>query len=229
MKAETVPRLGNLPAEPNSFVGRERDLGDLRLLLSNVRALTLCGPGGIGKTRLATRLGWQLADDFPHGVWLVEFADSADPSLAARQVANVLGIGDEPDRPAAATLADALRSRQLLLILDTCEHVVDAIADLVRDLIAACPLLRLVATSREPLRVRGETVWRVPPLSLPAPSWPAPAQAWAGGGGAAGPAPGAPAVVRPGPRGPGPPPPTPSTRLSGCSWTGPPPSALASP
>jgi predicted ATPase/DNA-binding CsgD family transcriptional regulator len=171
MTAEKAWRLGNLPAEPNSFVGRERDLGDLRLLLSNVRALTLCGPGGIGKTRLATRLGWQLADDFPDGVWIVEFADRADPALAARQVANVLGIGEEPDRPASATLTDALRSRQLLLILDTCEHVVDAIADLVRDLIAACPLLRLVATSREPLRVRGETVWRVPPLSLPAQSF----------------------------------------------------------
>ena len=168
MTAEKVPRLGNLPAEPNSFVGRERDLGDLALLLSSVRALTLCGPGGIGKTRLATRLGWQLADDFPDGVWLVEFADSTDPALAARQVATVLGVGEEPDRPAAATLIDALRGRQLLLILDTCEHVVDAIADLVRDVIAACPLLRLVATSREPLRVRGETVWRVQPLSLPA-------------------------------------------------------------
>src|SRR5271165_2859046 len=168
MTAETVPRLGNLPAEPNSFVGRERDLGDLRLLLASVRALTLCGPGGIGKTRLAIRLGWQLADDFPDGVWIVEFADNADPALAAGQVASVLGVVDEPDRPIAATLADALRGRQLLLILDTCEHVVDAIADLVRGLIAACPLLRLVATSREPLRVRGETVWRVPPLSLPA-------------------------------------------------------------
>jgi predicted ATPase/DNA-binding NarL/FixJ family response regulator len=167
MTAETVPSLGNLPAEPNSFVGRERDLGDLRLLLASVRALTLCGPGGIGKTRLAIRLGWQLAEEFPDGVWLVEFADNADPALAARQVANVLGVADEPDRPLAATLADALRGRELLLILDTCEHVVDAIADLVRDLIAACPLLRLVATSREPLRVRGETVWRVPPLSLP--------------------------------------------------------------
>jgi len=160
--------VGNLPAEPNSFVGRERDLGDLRLLLAGVRALTLCGPGGIGKTRLAVRLGWELADEFPDGAWLVEFADNADPALTARQVANVLGIGDEPDRPVAATLADALRSRRLLLILDTCEHVVAAIADLVRDLIASCPMLRVVATSREPLRVRGETVWRVPPLSVPA-------------------------------------------------------------
>ena len=168
MTADTVTRLGNLPAEPNSFVGRERDLGDLELLLSNVRALTLCGPGGIGKTRLAVRLGWQLAADFPDGVWLVELADNADPSLAARRVATVLRVGEEPDRPASATLVDALRGRKLLLILDTCEHIVDAVADLVRDLIAGCPMIRVVATSREPLRVRGETVWRVPPLTLPA-------------------------------------------------------------
>ena len=172
MTADTVPRLGNLPAEPNSFVGRERDLSDLALLLGSVRALTLCGPGGIGKTRLAVRLGWQLGDDFPDGVWLAELAELTDPGLTARQIATVLGIGEEPGQPLAATLVDALRGRQLLLILDTCEHVVDAVADLVRTLIAGCPQLRLVATSREPLRVRGETVWRVPPLALPAPAVP---------------------------------------------------------
>jgi predicted ATPase/DNA-binding CsgD family transcriptional regulator len=174
MSADTVPGLGNLPAEPNSFVGRERDLGDLSLLLSNVRALTLCGPGGIGKSRLATRLGWQLADEFPDGVWFVELADYGDPVHAVRRVADVLGISEEPDRPVAATLVDALGGRELLLILDTCEHVVEAIADLVRDLVAGCPLIRLVATSREPLRVRGETVWRVPPLSLPGAGRPGP-------------------------------------------------------
>jgi predicted ATPase/DNA-binding CsgD family transcriptional regulator len=174
MSVDTVPGLGNLPAEPNSFVGRERDLGDLSLLLSNVRALTLCGPGGIGKSRLATRLGWQLADEFPDGVWFVELADYGDPVHAVRRVADVLGISEEPDRPVAATLVDALGGRELLLILDTCEHVVEAIADLVRDLVAGCPLIRLVATSREPLRVRGETVWRVPPLSLPGAGRPGP-------------------------------------------------------
>jgi predicted ATPase/DNA-binding CsgD family transcriptional regulator len=171
MTAETLERLGNLPAEPNSFVGRDRDLGDLRLLVTSVRALTLCGPGGIGKTRLAMRLGWQLADEFADGVWLVELAATSDPALAARQVATALGISEEPGRPLAATLGDALRGRQLLLILDTCEHIVDAIADLVHDLIAGCPQLRVVATSREPLRVRGETVWRVQPLSLPTGPW----------------------------------------------------------
>ncbi len=168
MTADTLSRLGNLPAEPNSFVGRDRDLGDLQLLIGNVRVLTLCGPGGIGKTRLAMRLGWQLADDFPDGMWLVELGSTAEPALAARQVATVLGVSEEGGRSVTATLADALRDRQLLLILDTCEHLVDAVADLARDLIASCPLLRVVATSREPLRVRGETVWRVQPLSQPA-------------------------------------------------------------
>jgi predicted ATPase/DNA-binding NarL/FixJ family response regulator len=173
MIADTVPRPGNLPAEPNSFVGRERDLVDLTLLLRNVRALTLCGPGGIGKTRLAVRLGWQLAPDFPDGVWLVELADQGEPAHATARVANVLGISEEPGRPVAATLADALGGRELMLILDTCEHLAAATAGLVRDLIAACPLIRIVATSREPLKVRGETVWRVPPLSLPPLSLPA--------------------------------------------------------
>ena len=171
MTADTVARPGNLPAEPNSFVGRERDLGDLALLLSNVRTLTLCGPGGIGKTRLAVRLGRDLADDFPDGVWLVELADNSDPGLTVNRIATVLGLRAEPDRPASATVIDALAARELLLILDTCEHVVTAVAELVRDLIAGCPRIRIVTTSREPLRVRGETVWRVPPLSLPVPEY----------------------------------------------------------
>ncbi len=172
MIADTVPGPGNLPAEPNSFIGRERDLVDLTLLLRSVRALTLCGPGGIGKTRLAVRLGWQLASDFPDGVWLVELADQSEPAHATARVANVLGISEEPGRPVAATLADALGGRELMLILDTCEHLAAATAGLVRDLIAACPLIRIVGTSRQPLKVRGETVWRVPPLSLPAPALP---------------------------------------------------------
>ena len=168
MTADFLPRLGNLPAEPNSFVGRNRDLGDLQLLIDNVRVLTLCGAGGIGKTRLAMRLGWQLAGDFPDGAWLVELGSTTDPALAARQVATVLGVSEERGPSAAATLAAALRARRLLLILDTCEHLVGAVADLASGLIASCPDVRVVATSREPLRVRGETVWRVQPLSLPA-------------------------------------------------------------
>jgi predicted ATPase/DNA-binding CsgD family transcriptional regulator len=168
MTSAAPPSSGNLPAEPNSFIGRERDLTELALLLSDVRALTLCGPGGIGKTRLALRLACDLVPDFPAGAWLVELADTADPDLIPRRVAATLGIREEPDQPMLGTLATALRGRRMLLILDTCEHIVDGCAELVHQLLASCPQLRMIATSREPLRVRGETVWRVPPLSLPA-------------------------------------------------------------
>ncbi len=168
MTTELAIALGNLPAEPNSFVGRERDLAELSLLLGDVRAVTLCGPGGIGKTRLALRLAGELAPEFPEGTYLAELADVTDPVHVSLQVAAVLGIRAEPERPLADTLTDALRPRRLLLILDTCEHVIDASALLVQRLLADCPLLRLIVTSREPLRVRGETIWRVPPLDLPA-------------------------------------------------------------
>ena len=168
MTSAAPPSSGNLPAEPNSFIGRERDLAELALLLSDVRALTLCGPGGIGKTRLALRLACDLVPDFPDGAWLVELADTADPELIPWRVAATLGVREEPDQPVLGTLATALRGRRLLLILDTCEHIVDGCAELVHQLLASCPQLRMITTSREPLRVRGETVWRVPPLSLPA-------------------------------------------------------------
>jgi len=136
-------------------------------MLGEVRALTLSGPGGIGKTRLALRLACELVPAYPDGAWLVELADTAAPGLVARRVADTLGVREEPDLPLAETLTEALRARQLLLILDTCEHVVDACAELVARLLAGCAGLRVIATSREPLRVRGETVWRVPPLALP--------------------------------------------------------------
>ena len=167
MTSAAPPAPGNLPAEPNSFIGRERDLSELALLLGDVRALTLCGPGGIGKTRLALRLACDLVPEFPDGAWLVELADTADADLLPRRVAATFGVREEPDRPLIATLAEALRARRLLIILDTCEHIVDGCAELVQQLLAGCPSMRVIATSREPLRVRGETVWRVPPLSVP--------------------------------------------------------------
>src|SRR5689334_12806227 len=173
MQSAITILTGNLPAEPNSFIGRERDLADLAKLLGEVRALTLSGPGGIGKTRLAVRLAREVIADSqdsadPGGLdeaWLVELADWPGP--VAQQVAMTLGVREEQGVPLAQTLAEALRSRRMLLILDTCEHQVSDCALLVQLLLARCPWLRIVATSREPLRVRGETVWRVPPLDLP--------------------------------------------------------------
>jgi predicted ATPase/DNA-binding CsgD family transcriptional regulator/Tfp pilus assembly protein PilF len=173
MQSATAILTGNLPAEPNSFIGRERDLAELARLLGEVRALTLSGPGGIGKTRLAVRLAREVLSGGSDGggpgdldeAWLVELADWDGP--VAQQVANTLGVREETGVPLAQTLAEALRSRHMLLILDTCEQHVGDCATLVQLLLARCPWLRIIATSREPLRVRGETVWRVPPLDLP--------------------------------------------------------------
>ena len=191
MTSDNPAPPGNLPAEPNSFIGRERDLAELVAILGRVRALTLCGPGGIGKTRLAFRLAAMLAPAYPDGVWIADLADADlvaagpsepgetadgqrpggdDSALNDRLVPLVtaaLGIRQEPDRLLPDTLTEALRPRSALLILDTCEHLVQACAELVQRLLAGCPGLRVIATSREPLGVRGEIIWRVPPLGLP--------------------------------------------------------------
>jgi len=155
----------HLPVEPNGFIGRERELEELRALVCSARVLTLCGPGGIGKSRLALRLLALLAADFPDGAWLVELADLPQPDLVISRVAAVLGVSEEPGRPLLATLADVLRQRQLVLALDNCEHLAGACAEVLQQLLASSPGLRVVVTSREPLRLAAETVWRVPPLS----------------------------------------------------------------
>jgi predicted ATPase len=131
----------------------------------STRALTLCGPGGIGKTRLALRLLAAMVAEFPGGAWFVELADLRQPDLVISRAAAVLGVSEEPGRPLLETVADVLRRRRLLLALDNCEHLIEACAEVSRKLLVSSPGLRLVITSREPLRVAGETVWRVPPLS----------------------------------------------------------------
>jgi len=134
--------------------------------MSSTRALTLCGPGGIGKTRLALRLLTSLAAEFPDGAWFVELADLRQPDLMISRVAAAIGISEEPGRPLLETLGDALRPRRLLLALDNCEHLIEACAQVCQHLLASSPGLRLLMTSREPVRVAAETVWRVPPLSV---------------------------------------------------------------
>ena len=166
-EAEAIPT--NVPQEPNSFVGRERELGELRQLIGGTRALTLCGAGGIGKTRLALRVLAAVAGDFPDGVWFAELGDVQQPDLVVSRVASAVGVSEEPGRPLLETLADALRPRRLLLALDNCEHLIDACARVCQQLLASSPGLRLIATSRQPLRVAAETVWQVPPLPVPPP------------------------------------------------------------
>lgn len=135
--------------------------------LSTARLLTLTGPGGCGKTRLALEAARSLVEEYADGVWWVELTSLDDPALVPQEVARVLGVREEPGRALSETLADQLRPRQLLLVLDNCEHLVKACAVLADTLLRACPNLRVLATSREALNISGEVVWGVPPLSLP--------------------------------------------------------------
>jgi predicted ATPase/DNA-binding CsgD family transcriptional regulator len=153
--------------------------------LQVTRALTLCGPGGIGKSRLALRVLAAAAAEFPDGAWFVELSDLRQPDLVVSRVAAAIGVTEEPGRPLLDTLTDALRSRRLLLALDNCEHLIDACAQIGRHLLANSPGLRLLNTSREPLRVAAETIWQVPPLSV-APAGAEPTAKGAGGAGGAG-------------------------------------------
>jgi len=169
------PEQGNVHEEPNSFIGRERELGELREFVRVARALTLCGTGGIGKSRLAVRMLAALSSDFPDGVWFIELGDLQQPDLVVSRVAAAIGVVEERGRPLVETLAAALAPRRMLLALDNCEHVIDAAARLCQRLLASSPGLRMIATSREPLRVAAEVVFQVPPLSTPPPGSLAPA------------------------------------------------------
>jgi class 3 adenylate cyclase len=157
----------NLPLQLTSFIGREREMAAVSRLLDSRRLLTLTGPGGTGKTRLALQVAGTRVERQPQGVWLVEFAPLADAPLVPQALAAVLGVRDEPGRPLVATLADVLRPKHLLLILDNCEHLLDACATLADALLRACPHVQVLATSREALGIAGETSWPVPTLALP--------------------------------------------------------------
>ena len=160
-------RPGNLPAELTSFVGRRRELAELKRLLSTARLLTLTGAGGAGKTRLALRAAAELARSLPDGAWLVSLAPIDDPLLLTQAVFDALGLQDVSARWSLSALSDYLQDKRLLLVLDNCEHLLDAAASLAWTLLRSCPELRIMATSRQALGMAGEVRLRVPPLSLP--------------------------------------------------------------
>src|SRR5215510_727296 len=167
--APGAPITGNLPAELTSFVGRRGELAEVRRLLAGSRLVTLTGVGGVGKTRLALRAAAGLARAFPGGEWLVRLDQLRDEALVAQAVAGALGLQDRGGYAPAAALADYLAGRRLLLVLDNCEHLVDAVAELADLLLRAVAGLRVLATSRESLTIDGESVLPVPPLPVPPP------------------------------------------------------------
>jgi predicted ATPase/DNA-binding CsgD family transcriptional regulator len=158
---------GNLPAEVTRFIGRRRELSQVREALERYRLVTLRGVGGVGKTRLALHLGADLRRSFADGVWLVELSALRNAELLARTVAASLGLPDQAAGDPVDVLADYLAERHLLLILDTCEHLVDACAKIAEVLLRAAPRLRILATSREPLDIRGEQALLISPLAVP--------------------------------------------------------------
>jgi non-specific serine/threonine protein kinase len=159
--------VGNLSPEPTSFVGRRQEVADAKSVLSTSRLVTLTGVGGVGKTRLALRVATKVQRAFEDGVWLVELDHLHDPALLAHTVANTLGLRDQSSLPPATVLVEYLASRRLLLVLDNCEHLIDAVAKLADTLLRSCPRLQVLATSREPLNIGGEAPVAVPPLSTP--------------------------------------------------------------
>jgi predicted ATPase/DNA-binding SARP family transcriptional activator/DNA-binding CsgD family transcriptional regulator len=157
----------NLPAPRTSFVGREREMVEVKRKLAMTGLLTLIGTGGSGKTRLALKVARDLVGAYPDGVWLVELAPLSEGALVPQVVAGTLGVQEQPERSLLESLLDALRDKETLLILDNCEHLIDAAARLTDTLLDSCPRLRVLATSREPLGVRGELGWLVSALSVP--------------------------------------------------------------
>lgn len=157
----------NLPQPVSELIGRDDELQEVWNLSARQRLVTLTGTGGIGKTRLAFEVARRQLPQFPDGVWVSELAPLSDPDLVPVTVATVLGLDFAPGTASVKSVADALGAKHLMLVLDNCEHVIDAAAGLVESLLGACPALHVIATSREPLRINGEWVYRVPPLAVP--------------------------------------------------------------
>ncbi len=167
---QQATRHHNLPAPLTRFIGRREERDQLGKLLHTSRLITLTGVGGTGKSRLALELAREVVDTYPDGAWLVELAALSDPALVPASVASAAGVREHPEHSTLEAVIETLQNRELMLVLDNCEHLIEACATFVQSVLEACPGVRIIATSREALRVPGEVNWRVSPLSLPPPA-----------------------------------------------------------
>jgi predicted ATPase/class 3 adenylate cyclase len=159
----------NLPAQLGTFIGRDREMSQLRALVESSRLVTVTGAGGSGKTRLGLQVAAELLDGSGDGVWVVELAAVTDESAVAPAISRALGIGEPRGQPVLDSLLDALAPQDILIVLDNCEHLIGACAKVADAIVTRCPRVHLLATSREPLGIGGETIYRAPSLSLPGP------------------------------------------------------------
>ncbi|MBB6051618.1 adenylate/guanylate cyclase domain-containing protein [Armatimonas rosea] len=167
---DSIALPNNLPQEVTSFIGRKREMEEIKSLLATTSLLTLTGSGGCGKTRLSLQVAAEVLEHYPQGVWLVELAPLTNPALVPQMVAEVLGVRESPGETLTKSLQGFLKGKQLLLVLDNCEHVLESVALLGDTLLRSCPSIRMLASSREALGISGESTYRIPSLSLPQPS-----------------------------------------------------------
>ena len=160
-------RPNNLPLQLTNFIGRENELNQVKNIFADSHLLTITGSGGSGKSRLALQTGADLIDDFANGVWMAELAPVSEPELIPQKIIEEIGIKEEPNESPEKTLKDYLKNKEILIILDNCEHLIDACAALAENLLTYCPKLKILATSREALKCRGEHLFRIPSLSHP--------------------------------------------------------------
>jgi predicted ATPase/class 3 adenylate cyclase/DNA-binding XRE family transcriptional regulator len=165
----TLTQRHNLPAQLTTFIGREGEIAEIKKALESHRLVTLTGPGGIGKTRLSVQVATQVLETFPDGLWFVELAPLTDPDLIVQTIHTTLGLAEQPGKNILQMLIDYLSQKKTLLILDNCEHLVEACAQLTHTLLGQSPSLKILTSSREALGVQGEVAWPVPSLSLPDP------------------------------------------------------------
>lgn len=175
-ETSTAAKITNLPLPLSSFIGRTRETAEIKRLLTGsrnaqgVRLLTLIGAGGSGKTRLSIQVATDLIDSYDYGVWWVELAALIDGALVGRAVAKTLGVREVADKPLAQSLVEFIGDKSLLLVFDNCEHLIESCTQLAAELLAHCPNLQILATSREPLNITGEILWQVPTFAVPDPN-----------------------------------------------------------